>query len=651
MCTTGRILRATAAAILVLFAPLAAARSKKPAFSQVTVHNPLAYSAFSHPLLESEMTRHALDRLTFGPGRDELEQTNRLGLAKWLDVQLHPENMAENPILAQKLAPFESLRMSIHETYVLYPQRQMVVAVARGLQPLPDDPELREVVQHLVQRYQRRKATGAARDAIERADDEASLEPSIPFSQIVSPQQVDKLQHGSDEQKSQVLASVPSDRALDFAYAIRAGERRQLLPLAPVPLQRTLLLSIAPSQVVLLDLTSAKILRAIYSTHQLEEEMVDFWFNHFNVFFDKGSDRFMLPAYEREAIRPHALGKFHDLLVATAKSPAMLFYLDNAQSVAPDPGKGPRHPVPTRQRKRGLNENYARELMELHTLGVNGGYTQKDVVEVARCFTGWTISPPRRDSAFEFNERVHDRGQKIVLGHVIPAGGGISDGLKVLEILARAPRTAQHLSLELAQRFVADDPPPSLVSRMATSYLRTDGDIREVLKTMVLSPEFFSEGAYRAKIKTPFEMVVSAVRTANADVDSPLVLGQQIAQLGEPLYRKIEPTGYSNVNTQWISSAALLSRMNFALALASNQLPGVRVSQEVWQQMAQNDPMNVAHNILCGEPEERTAAAIRKMLTTRDAQDELVLSARLRSRRMASLVAGVALGSPEFQRR
>ena len=331
---------------------------------------------------------------------------------------------------------------------------------------------------------------------------------------------------------------------LDFAYALPAKERRRLLPFAPPTLQRKLLLAIAPQSVIFEDLTGAKILRAVYSTHQLEEEMVDFWFNHFNVYFDKGGDRYMLPAYEREAIRPYALGRFHDLLLATAKSPAMLFYLDNAESVAPDLDR--RLPVNPKRAKRGLNENYGRELMELHTLGVNGGYSQKDVIEVPRCFTGWTISPPRQGSTFFFNERVHDKGQKIVLGRVIPAGGGMDDGLKVLDILARSPQTAHHLSLQLAEHFVADDPPPSLVNRMAETYMRTDGDIREVLRTMILSPEFFSQGAYRAKVKSPFEMIVSAVRATNAAVDSPLMLTRQIAQLGEPLYRKIEPTGYSS---------------------------------------------------------------------------------------------------------
>lgn len=264
----------------------------------------------------------------------------------------------------------------------------------------------------------------------------------------------------------------------------------------------------------------------------------------------------------------------------------MMFYLDNAESVSPNAPPRPFARSTGKQVKRGLNENYGRELMELHTLGVNGGYTQRDVIEVARCFTGWTISTPRRGGEFRFNARLHDYGPKVVLGHVIHAGGGISDGLEVLKILAKSPATARHISLELATRFVADNPPPSLVDRMAAKYLKTGGDIRTVLETMIFSPEFFSKGAYRAKVKTPFEMVVSAVRASGAEVESPLALDRQIAHLGEPLYLKIEPTGYSNANAEWMNTASLLGRMNFALALSKNHVPGVSLPVKGNEQLA-----------------------------------------------------------------
>ena len=282
-----------------------------------------------------------------------------------------------------------------------------------------------------------------------------------------------------------------------------------------------------PQQVVASDLSDGKFYRALYSNRQLQEELVDFWYNHFNVFLDKGADRFLVPSYERDAIRPHVLGKFRDLLEATANSPAMMFYLDNWQSVAPGDVRRPNGKKPTR----GLNENYARELMELHTLGVDGGYTQKDIIEVARCFTGWTLRPAQ-GAGFEYNDRVHDKGEKMVLGVTIPAGGGKEDGEKVLDILAAHPSTARFISKELAQRFVADDPPPALVDRMAQTFLSTGGDIQAVMATMLSSKEFFSEGAYHAKVKTPFEMMVSALRATGAQVDSVFQLSQQIVTIG-----------------------------------------------------------------------------------------------------------------------
>lgn len=374
-------------------------------------------------------------------------------------------------------------------------------------------------------------------------------------------------------------------------------------------------------------------MRAIYSNRQLAEELDDFWFNHFNVYYDKGSDRFMIPAYERDAIRPNILGKFRDLLEATAKSPAMLFYLDNFQSVRPDLD------AKAKGRKRGLNENYARELMELHTLGVNGGYTQKDVIEVARCFTGWTIQEPRKGGGFLYNDKVHDKGEKVVLGHVIPAGGGQDDAEKVLDILAQHPSTARFISRELAERFVADNPPQSLVDRMAKAFLDKNGDIREVMKVMLNSKEFWSQGAYRAKVKTPFEMVASAVRALDANVTDAFALANQIGQLGEPLYRKQEPTGYSNVNTEWVNSAALLGRMNFALALAQNKVPGVKIDPA---KFGSADASEIAKKLMFRDVSPQTRASLSQALKEQEAKTPAPASA---------VIAGLVLGSPDFQRR
>ncbi len=393
--------------------------------------------------------------------------------------------------------------------------------------------------------------------------------------------------------------------------------------------------------IITTDLAEGKLLRAIYSKQQLQELLVDFWFNHFNVFIGKGNERYLLPTYEREAIRPNVFGKFYDLLLATAKSPAMLVYLDNAQSVGPlTPGK----------RKRGLNENYGRELLELHTLGVNGGYTQKDVIEVARCFTGWTVKPLGEGGEFRFNKKTHDEGEKLVLGHINPPGGGMSDGLKVLDILAHHPATAQFISLKLAQRFVADDPPPSLVNRMAKTFSRSDGNLRAVMRTMLKSPEFWSQGAYRAKVKTPLELVASAIRATKADVSSLDVLAKTVQNLGESLYKKVEPTGYSSANKEWVSSAGLLGRMNFALALTQDRVKGVSTSDFFSQSEIPNDSTALADMLLQRKPDEQTLAAIDRILTSSEGQEELKSNSQAGQHQLRSLIAGLVIGSPEFQR-
>jgi uncharacterized protein (DUF1800 family) len=357
--------------------------------------------------------------------------------------------------------------------------------------------------------------------------------------------------------------------------------RKQLLRVLPPPalagipeLQRQALAARQPQVFVNQELIDSRLYRALYSNRQLEEVLVDFWLNHFNVFNGKGPARMLLTSYERDAIRPFVLGRFRDLLLATARHPAMLYYLDNWQSQAP---RDDLPPSPNNARRPGLNENYGRELMELHTLGVDGGYTQDDVIAVARAFTGWTIYDPNRIAEFQFNPAFHDRKEKKVLGHIIPAGGGEQDGIQVIDILARHPSTAKFISRKLAQRFVADDPPASLVDRMAKTFTTTDGNLHAVVEAMLTSREFLSEGAWQAKLKSPFEMVVSAVRALGADVTDPTPLAQRVAELGQPLYGKAEPTGYSTTADAWASSAGFLGRMNFASALVASKIDGVKV--------------------------------------------------------------------------
>lgn len=382
---------------------------------------------------------------------------------------------------------------------------------------------------------------------------------------------------------------------------------------------------------VVTDLEQAKLLRAVYSERQLQEVLVDVWFNHFNVFAGKGATRDYLTEYERDVIRPRVLGRFRDLLGATAASPAMLFYLDNWQNV--DPAASSRLRAGRRRLQRpsdapappprGLNENYARELMELHTLGVAGGYTQQDVVEVARAFTGWTMRP-REGSGFVFAPLLHVSGPKLVLGHRIDAGGR-RDGEQVLDILAAHPSTARHIATMLVTRFVSDTPPPALVDRVARRFLDTGGDLREVTRAVLTSPEFFDPAHRGAKVKTPFEFVVSALRVADAEVTMPLPLVRTLREMGMPPYFCQPPTGYATDAATWLSPGALVERMNFAAALGANRLRGTHVR-------ASADRASFVDAALGAAPGGATARAIADAATP------------------AALVAAT-LGAPDFQHR
>jgi len=346
---------------------------------------------------------------------------------------------------------------------------------------------------------------------------------------------------------------------------------------------------------IVVELAEQKIVRAAYSERQLQQVLADFWFNHFNVDSRKGRDRFLVSEYERDVVRPRVLGSFRDLLGATAKSPAMLFYLDNWMSADPAgphaplraarPFQGRRGREPERlalqnknRAKKGLNENYARELMELHTLGVDGGYTQKDVTEVARAFTGWTLENPRQGGGFTFDGRLHDPGQKVVLGHVIKAGGGESDGEAVLDILVEHPSTSRFIASKLVRRFVSDTPPPALVDRAAARFRETNGDLREVMRTILTSTEFRSPEVYAVKVKSPFEFAVSALRAAGAEVaageraaapafDAKLLV-RRIRDMGMALYQCQPPTGYGDTAEAWMNGGALVNRINFAIEIA-----------------------------------------------------------------------------------
>jgi len=399
------------------------------------------------------------------------------------------------------------------------------------------------------------------------------------------------------------------------------------------------------------ELQQLAIVRAALSERQLREVMVDFWTNHFNVFVDKGADRFLLPSYIEETIRPRALGRFEDLLLATAESPAMLFYLDNAQSVAPGsvPPQQRRSffslrrrfgmnemPEERRQRQQrqptGINENYARELLELHTLGVDGGYTQQDIIEVARIFTGWSIEPPERGSGFVFRDWAHDRGEKHVFGLTFDDDGQ-DEGIRLLKFLASQHATMHHVSAKLCARFVADDPPDGCIDAAVAAWQKTGGDIRAVLRAIFMSPDFWSAQAVRSKVKTPFEFVVSAVRATGVEPDDTPRLAQLVARLGEPLYQQPAPTGYAETEAHWVNSGALLARMNAAMGIAKD---------------CSSIPANADHarlvdmidqQLLAGTMSAHTKSVILEQLT--DVADPAQARA---------LAVGLALGGPDFQK-
>jgi uncharacterized protein (DUF1800 family) len=424
----------------------------------------------STPLRQEQRIIHFLNRTSFGPTPAAVRRVNQLGMRGYLEEQLAPETIADEPV-EERVAALKTMRMNSRELFELYPPPK----VAR-------------------------------------------------------------------------------ERGMGMAGAMNAP------------------------RLIIFELQQARLLRAVYSQRQLYEVMVDFWSNHFNIFAAKGANRWLMTSYDRDTIRPHALGKFRDLLLATAQSPAMLFYLDNWLSVSPNSLAARRT---GNVRRRGLNENYAREIMELHTLGVDGGYSQQDVHEVASCFTGWTLRRPRGEAQFVFEPRLHDPGDKTVLGTRIPAGGGMEDGIKVIDLLARHPATARFIATKLARRFVADDPPASIIEQAAAAFRRSDGDIPTVMQSIIDAPEFFSPAFYRARIKKPLEYVASALRITEADTTVTPQLLRYLGRMGERLFMAQPPTGYPDLASSWISPDMLLTRMNFASDLAANRIDGARMHSEV----------------------------------------------------------------------
>jgi uncharacterized protein (DUF1800 family) len=563
-------------------------------------------------LTADEATLHALNRLGYGPRPGDIERIRKMGLEKWVEQQLHPDSISDSE-LDERLQKYPTILMSSTRLLDEFPPPNQAVK----------------------------------KEGITKAE--------------FKDQQQEKRRDAVDQVKK--TGNDNLDRA-----------------------QQQLAKMVGPDRIIA-ELSMAKLDRAVYSQRQLEAVMEDFWFNHFNIFANKGVDKWLVTSYVRDTIRPHTMGRFQDLLVATAKSPAMLFYLDNWLSAdpaafqrmqreiaqrqaryqgifgggaAPAPRTFPAKsnaPQPNaaapKKEERGLNENYGREVMELHTVGVDAGYTQQDVIAMAECLTGWTVHEPRKDPEFFFDERIHAQGKKIVMGRTFDYGG-MKDAEEALRFLANHPSTGIFVSRELARHFVSDNPPQSLVDRMADNYAETGGDIRSLLKTMIYSPEFWSKEAYRAKVKTPFELVASTARALEADVAVGLPLAQWVGRMGEPLFLCQPPTGYSDKAETWVNTGALLNRLNFALAFAGDKMAGASVNLKglLGAEALREPNAALGRSIdifLGGQVSPTTRQTLESRLS-----DPQILQARLDDpvkQVNEGLVAGLVLGAPEFQRR
>ena len=551
---------------------------------------------------------HALNRLTFGARPGDVQKVRSMGLDKWVDLQLHPDRI--------------------------------------------DDSSLQKFLDHY---------------SVMKQDQNNLLRE---FNQGQRERRLAKREAGD--------SGMRQARRMDPDLQQIAQNRRRMMG----------------------ELQSSRVAHAVAGNRQLEEVMTDFWLNHFNVFAQKGApEPYYLAEYERDVIRPHSLGKFRDLLESVAKSPAMLFYLDNARSMADttrprlasinrNPRRLLRADPDMRQRLNqlrngGLNENYGRELLELHTLGVDGGYSQQDVINVARALTGWTIRPPAAGGGFIFRPEMHDAGEKIVLGHKLKANRGIEDGEDVLDIVSRHPSTAKYIAAKLARRFISDNPPQAVVDRAAQVFMKSDGDIREVVRAIITSNEFYSRQAFRSKVKSPFEVVVSAMRAMNAAPDSTPRTAQMIAYLGQPIYGHQAPNGWPETGDAWMNTGAILNRINFGMAAAANRIPGANVRSipgidSLGAASRQKQVDAVVSVLLGGSVSPDTRAVLMSgenpllanakpaedtTTQTMDAGDPGDMQLRPRANPFGrqngaplqltgvAQVVGLALGSPEFQRR
>jgi uncharacterized protein (DUF1800 family) len=653
-------------------------------------------------LTEDQKILHVLNRLGFGARPGDVERVKAIGINKYIEQQLNPSAITDS-VADAKVKNLDVLQMSNEELFAKYPNPAAVLQVV------------------------------ARNNNLDKSD----------VAQIKN-----KNKNVSDEAAKTDSAMMSDDKKnVDAAQLSDADRQKYQKEIADLYKEYNL----GRPQQISQQLNASRILRAVYSERQLQEVMVDFWSNHFNVYANKAATRWFLPEYDRDVIRPNALGNFKDLLLATAKSPAMLFYLDNFESISPNAEQnnnlannkraqriqemiqsGKMTPQMREQikerfnitdeqldrrlkqmnnqqrQKRGINENYAREIMELHTLGVDGGYTQTDIQEVARALTGWTIVDARGyrrafanmangdtdkraerlmkqagipvdtpSGTFYFNEQWHDNGEKTILGQKVNEGG-IKDGLKVIDILANSPATAHFIAKKLTVKFVSDNPSEALVKRVADAFTKSKGDIKTTLRAIFTDEEFFAADNYHAKIKTPFELTISAIRTLGAETNGGQVQAM-LAKMGEQLYGYQAPTGYPDTAEDWVNTGALLERMNFAVALAANQIPGTRVDLKKFEAKDKAQILEQSiQTVLDGEINPNTRATLLKQIeqplpatkldadeTEEVAENPQAMNAqnggRNRLNRQSKLlppsgnaevfkVIGLILGSPDFQR-
>jgi uncharacterized protein (DUF1800 family) len=677
-----------------------------------------------------ERILQALNRFTFGPRPGDLEAVRAMGLDAWFEQQLHPQAL-DQTALNERLVLYPAMQWSVADLLYRVPSGAIIRQAIAGKIDIPKKGTLHAVYVDQMYRQQEKKAEKEQQKTAQAAQapmangqtiamaapegqapamdgntmaanapamNSSTMQPAA--SNATPSMAADTMSQPDFPPFASISALAPRDRIAQlqqmqpaefdaFMHSLKGPQRNQLTADMTPDLREAVEDLENPQRMEAEELMAERLTRDIYSSAQLQEVMTDFWLNHFNVYLRKNEETpYYLVSYARDTIRPNALGKFEDLLEAVAHSPAMMIYLDNSESMGPDSPAAEHAKKNNSKNKKdeGLNENYARELMELHTLGVNGGYTQADVTQVARILTGWTVNQPQRGGDFQFNENRHEPGTKKVMGTKFKDDGE-REGEALMHFLATRPATAQFISRKLAIRFVSDDPPQSLVDRMARTYMSTGGDISAMLRTLFRSPEFWAANDYRAKVKTPLEFVVSAVRASNADVENFQPIENALKQLGMQLYSCIPPTGYKWVASDWVSTGALVDRMNFALNLAANRLPGVKVSwsnqpvdanvgltndsapdsQTAPAPTLDQEEARLEPTIVAGGVSEQTRAAALAQFQTQVDQGTFKVypvsatttpknnkdNARPANatEKQDEVLAGLLIGSPEFQRR